>query len=360
VSQKCLTAKLIHGLANVNKQNQLYYNASPVCPCCQEAEESFEHVLTCHSDLSSIQREQSLQALIKGLQLINTPEKVIEAMVAGTEAWIASSVNTIGRVHAPTAGSLNSGDILLTTAFTEQYHSIGWYHFTLGRISSKWDAAVRCYRGQLDNLAMTNVWATQAILLMWQYMRSIWTHRNSVVHGKDSEEAASRLLQHLHQEVERLYEEFRVNPAMLLSRHHHLFTSRTLEQRLRMPYDNITSWLRSVENARQDLALHISLLRSNSSGFFPPPSMTDDDSTDASYMPSLSSSSSSQATSLTDTTSTASLTTITSSSSHVSLTSSSTSHSSTSDMSHFTRSSHTSTGDPPSIISWSTSQSNMS
>jgi hypothetical protein len=229
-------ANLIHGLANVNKQNQLYYHTSPICPCCQEAEESLEHVLISHSDSSSTQRQQSLQAPLKGLKLIDTPAKVIEVIVVGTKEWIASSDNPNGRVHASMASSLNSGDILLTTAFIKRYHSIGWYQFTLGRFSSKWDAAVRCYGKQQDNPNTTNVWATQAMLLMWQYTRSLWIHRNSVIHGKDSEEAASRILQNLRKDVEKLYESFRGNPAMLLPRHHHLFTSRTIEQRLRIPY----------------------------------------------------------------------------------------------------------------------------
>jgi hypothetical protein len=207
-------------------------------------------------------------------------------------------------------GSLNSSDILLTIAFIEQYYSIGWYHFALGRISIKWDAAVRYYRKQQDNPYMTNVWATQAILLIWQYTRSLWIHRNSIVHGKDNKEAASRILQNLHKEVEKLFESFNKNPAMLLPHQHHLFTSRTLKQRLRMPYDNIACWLCSVETAKLELALHISLLQSNSSQFIPQLRMTEDDSDDDSYTPSINSSTTSQTMSLSNTTSTASLTNI--------------------------------------------------
>jgi hypothetical protein len=114
----------------------LYCHASPICPCCQEVEESFEHLLTCHSDSSSTQWEQSLQALLKGLKLKNTPATVIEAIVAGTKAWIASSDNTNGRVHAPMASSSNSGDILFTTAFIK--NNI----IALGGITSPWVGSV--------------------------------------------------------------------------------------------------------------------------------------------------------------------------------------------------------------------------
>jgi hypothetical protein len=46
-SQRISTAKLIHGLANTNYQNKVYYGTTSLCPCCSTAEESFEHVLHC-------------------------------------------------------------------------------------------------------------------------------------------------------------------------------------------------------------------------------------------------------------------------------------------------------------------------
>jgi hypothetical protein len=47
VFQKISTTKLIHNLANTNRQNYLYYSASPLCPGCLIKEETFEHVLIC-------------------------------------------------------------------------------------------------------------------------------------------------------------------------------------------------------------------------------------------------------------------------------------------------------------------------
>ena len=228
-SQQCITAKLIHGLANTNRQNHLFYATSPTCPCCQEYEESFEHVLVCGSTASSSSRASALQELTIGLEKINTPEQVLEAIILGLNTWITSASDPTVRVHAPTAGSLHGGDMLLTTAFMEQHHSIGWFQFALGRISSKWDVAVRYYKKQYNDPTTVNVWAPQAILLLWKYTKSLWVNRNHFVHGKDGEEAAGRLLQALHGEVKHLYETFTNNPAFLLPRHHYLFTNRTLE-----------------------------------------------------------------------------------------------------------------------------------
>jgi hypothetical protein len=126
-SQNCITAKLVHGLANTNRQHHVFYNTSPTCPCCQEVDESFEHVLFCGSSDSCSHRNLALQELTTGLKKINTPEQVPEAIGVGMTAWITSFSDPSVRVHAPTAGSLWGGVMLLTTAFMEQHHSIGCY-----------------------------------------------------------------------------------------------------------------------------------------------------------------------------------------------------------------------------------------
>jgi hypothetical protein len=40
------TAKLLHGLVNTNRQNFLYYQQSPLCPICQQVEETLQHIFT--------------------------------------------------------------------------------------------------------------------------------------------------------------------------------------------------------------------------------------------------------------------------------------------------------------------------
>jgi hypothetical protein len=90
---------------------------------------------------------------------------VLEAILLGINTWIASAFDPTVRVHAPTAGSLHGGDTLLITAFMEQYHSIGWFQFALGRIISKWDAAVFYYNKQYNDPTTVNIWAPHAALL---------------------------------------------------------------------------------------------------------------------------------------------------------------------------------------------------
>jgi hypothetical protein len=53
-NQQITTSKIIHQLLmNTNRQNKLYYGSSNLCPCCQLAEETFQHVLHCPAPSSS-------------------------------------------------------------------------------------------------------------------------------------------------------------------------------------------------------------------------------------------------------------------------------------------------------------------
>jgi hypothetical protein len=137
-------------------------------------------------------------------------------------------------------------------------------------------------------------WAAQTILYLWQYTRIIWEHRNQVVHGATDQEKAAKIKQDIDQQVRDLYSSFQNNPDFILTRHQYLFTSKSLEQRLRLDIDSITCWIRSVESAQQDLTHHNTNIRLQSSRFFAPfyavgraRQQTTSSSTDSTYSPSL-------------------------------------------------------------------------
>jgi hypothetical protein len=340
------TAKLIHQLNNTNRQNHLYYNTSATCPCCQEHEETCEHVLTCLADDVHSHREEATQELATSLTKLATPSPVVEAILHGTRAWINYDPHHPRHIRAPVAGSLRAADVLLTSAFHEQFHTIGWFHLFLGRISTKWDDAVRAYSLREGRILTANHWSSQAIHFLWRFTRSMWAHRNGIVHGVDAQSAAARILQDLQDRVRTLYKEYDDNPQMILSTHSHLFTSRTLDQRLKHNYDNLTCWLRSVSEARLDLAHHVRQLREQSSQFFTPaqfllPQSQDDDSMDSSYTGSTHHSSTTNTTLFTTTTQDTSSSNTSTTSSQLSINS-------------LPSNGYTGSGtsDPPSIISW--------
>jgi hypothetical protein len=54
--------KLAHGLYHTSRKDNMYYGASNLCPCCNEASETLAHIFTCPSpdvaDNRKIQRAQ--------------------------------------------------------------------------------------------------------------------------------------------------------------------------------------------------------------------------------------------------------------------------------------------------------------
>lgn len=162
----------------------------------------------------------------------------------------------------------------------------------LGHISMKWEKAIQGYLPASEGYQADNQWTTQAILLFWHFTKTMWTHHNSIVYGADAQQSAEIILWELRQQVRSLYQEYNNNPNIILPRHSSLFTARTLEQRLKHNYDNMTCWVRSVHEPKLVLAHHDRQLSEQSSRFFhhSHPNNTsmqqEDTSSQSSYSPS--------------------------------------------------------------------------
>jgi hypothetical protein len=68
--------------------------------------------------------------------------------------------------------------------------SFGWGNFLWGRITTKWRNLHECVT-QAKSKMQSLTWAKKLINILWNYIDSLWKHRNSVIHGKDKEEAAA-------------------------------------------------------------------------------------------------------------------------------------------------------------------------
>lgn len=75
------------------------------------------------------------------------------------------------------------------------------------------------------------------------------------------EEQATQQLDALRHHITNYFQAYTDNPEMVLPRHHVLFTSRTLEDRLSSSYDIMAAWLRSVDEAVLVLHHHTTSLR---------------------------------------------------------------------------------------------------
>ncbi len=238
-SGRIAVAKLIHKLINMNRQNFKFYGKSALCPSCQIVEESWTHVFTCGSQGPLKSRITSLAELQKDLATINTPGEVITAITHGMEMWEKSQEHPQLQVHALTVGSLKSSHVLLTAAFTEQFHSIGWDQLLMGRQSKYWGVAVASFGTEPNNVSIQTRWTTQAIGFLWKYMRTAWTYRNTVVHGSTDQEMAVIIKKASTDKVKEYYNIYSTTPHFILPCHKYLFMSRSLDQCLNLDIDSI-------------------------------------------------------------------------------------------------------------------------
>jgi hypothetical protein len=213
---------------------------------------------------------------------------VIEAVLKGFQDWVEK---LSGRSRAPTYGSLLGPDILLTSAYYEQFHQLGWFQLCLGCISYKWSQAVEAYYAQTCPTFDGVTWAISFISLLWKLTRKLWQNRNQIVHGKTVEETVANQMSVLHERVTSLYRQHSKNPYYVLPRHEYLFTQRSLNYRLGMSYDSINCWLRSAAEAHHILEFQQRHLQEMAATVFQclrPPSVRPNrhSDTDSSYTPS--------------------------------------------------------------------------
>lgn len=175
------------------------------------------------------------------------------------------------------------------SAYYEQFHTLTWYQLCLGRISLKWSWAVSSYHASLIPNFDGLHWASTFISIVWNFTRQLWQHRNQIVHRLTVDDIVSTQMRLLHNKVKTHYNEYHRSPSCVLPRHEHLFTQRSLNQRLQLSYDSIKCWLRSVDEARNILEFqqcHLQETAATVFRLFRPSAPINDSDTESSYIPS--------------------------------------------------------------------------
>jgi len=284
--QRISTTKLVHNLMNTNRQNNLFYGMSNSCPGCNNHEETLEHVLRCSYGPTVVVRQDGLKQLENRLKTMGTPPPVIKVIMEGFSDWMDPQFPAARRSRPSTFGSLNPTDILLTQAYSDQYHTIGWFQFCLGRVSKLWHRAVQAQLPKSQPYR-PNQWGSNLVSALWIFTKGLWHHRNTIVHGASAEETAQRILSGLRDQVLQHYTRFNADNSYVLARHRYLFQSRTQYQRLSMSYDSLKCWLRSVDEAQELQASHIASQQANATLFFDLPtssSVQTSDTSDTEYI----------------------------------------------------------------------------
>jgi hypothetical protein len=239
-------SKLIHGLYQTKLQDHQFYGTSPICPCCHSVNESLNHI-SCPSKEVTEHRETAIQTLEEGLYKIGTPHGIIHSIVHGILTWTISQSSHNQQIRAPTRGSIKTSDVLLTQAFTEQTIDVGWDQFLRGRVSFMWGKAFSANRSLGTRTMESSIWVKRMILKVWDYSISLRKFRNGIVHGTTKQENIKKCLAELRTKVSEKYAEYSRDPFIFSPKFNSLFLKKSLEDRLKMCRDSLSSWLRSIK-----------------------------------------------------------------------------------------------------------------
>jgi hypothetical protein len=94
-------------------------------------------------------------------------------------------------------------------------------------------------------------WTKHVIIALWKYSQSLWKFRNGVKYGHTAEEAKTKELAHLQQQVTHEFELYEEDPFLISPQFRSLFTNKDLPTRLQMGRDALSSRLRSVKEAKR-------------------------------------------------------------------------------------------------------------
>jgi hypothetical protein len=243
-------SKLSHKLFNTNYQNNQYYGHEGKCPCCDEQIETFQHMLSCPSNLSTPHHQNQLEQLQTRLLKAGAPDAIASAIIHGISQWSLCQSGSITQQRSPYIGSLKPIEIAITQAYADQTSPIGWDNLLRGRLSNLWDRAYAMAQTTPNTTLGSSGLTDKIIPILWDYSQAIWEYRNGTVHGKTAEEQAALEVTAVQTEITLAYEEYAKDPFIIPSQSCHLFTSRPLTQRIQLDIDSMLCWLRSYREAK--------------------------------------------------------------------------------------------------------------
>jgi hypothetical protein len=204
------------------------------CPRCGQSETT-EHVIRCPQ--ATLQWDKELDTLEEKLTSLETDPEILECIISALKAWHA------GRAQVQLTTAQNP---LLLQAYQEQ-HSIGWFPFVEGLISTTWQAAQALHYSSIDTKRTSQQWSRRLIQLLHSLTDNLWHHRNDIKHVTD-QPRQKRMRRELSQEIA---QEFMIGPAGLLPGDSARFFQHDLITLLQQKPKYKHAWLYNMAQARQ-------------------------------------------------------------------------------------------------------------
>ena len=147
------------------------------CPRCKNPDESVTHVIVCpHPSASSTWSEQ-LDNLKQWMRAQKTNSDIIDAIIRNVKK-LRKSGGIFGHHYQDTK----------MRKVVQEQNCIGWDHFMLGRISTRWSRLQDYHYKRIHSRRTGERWATNLIMKIWEVHWSMWQHRNECLHDTGNNE----------------------------------------------------------------------------------------------------------------------------------------------------------------------------
>lgn len=225
--------KMIFRWAPTNARNFIVGTSeTPMCPLCGSERETTEHVLRCTAPAATDARLAATEDLEHSLDDIGTHPDLIS---------LISLAATTG--ERPDLDLVES-DIALQSVMESQ-EKIGWHLLRYGFVAKAWRVEQSRWKKTQDphfSCKKGERWARQLQESLWEYVSTLWNHRNKVVHGKDKNEVVTNRLTKMRREAERLIQD----APVLGAADRHLLQVRDINSK---SGHFLRHWLRAVRSA---------------------------------------------------------------------------------------------------------------
>lgn len=192
------------------QQHRFDEDIAPTCPCCNDQEESLDHMLKCPDERMETARNMAIATwsskLIESSQL-KTPEPITAALRLGLQQWFSDTP------HTPPGAPPH-----VQTAFRSQTE-IGWKNLLKGRVSDSWASArTALWPPGTTGFGTNERWLRLLVKTTWEIFSTIWITRNGILYGATQEEQEEMQRQTLMQRIELIFstERFHLHPRYFL------------------------------------------------------------------------------------------------------------------------------------------------
>ena len=239
-SSRHFTSKMLHGWLNTGHQRKKITKDpnSSQCPCCQAPDETFEHILQCTAPLVVTARDKAQKKLSTfAKKSFSTTWKVLhEALCNWLKDGDKMKHPCLDKYYDMRPGLRQ----LLETALKNQ-DTIGWKYAMRGYFSTSWVDAEKHFQNGPSTDFIRQTWLKTIIKAMWVFNKSMWTHRNSILHStsvplrKLRESAVDSQIRHLYEQQS----DFAVTD--------HILFDTPLDVRLQCPLRTKKHWIRLAQ-----------------------------------------------------------------------------------------------------------------